>query len=76
MPARSDRIPLRSGAEYNSIEDQGLCAIAQALKANPEGAPRTLKVSYNNHTSMSRVALDEARDMVLELTGDDMELWY
>lgn len=62
--------------EYNSIEDQGLCALAQALKANPDAAPRLLKVSYNNHSSMARVALDEARDMVLELAGEDIELWY
>ena len=62
--------------EYNSIEDQGLCALARALKANPDAAPRLLKVSYNNHSSMARVALDEARDMVLELAGEDIELWY
>jgi hypothetical protein len=37
----------------------------QALKNNPEGAPRELKVSSNRLTRFGQVALQEALDMVI-----------
>lgn len=38
--------------------------IVQALKANPEGAPRELKISSNRLTRFGQIALQEALDMV------------
>lgn len=54
---------------YNDIKDDGACAIAQALKANPTGAPRNLKVNANYLGRFGQVALTEAMDMVAELGG-------
>ncbi len=36
----------------------------QALKANPDGAPKELKISANRLTRFGQVALQEALDMV------------
>lgn len=36
----------------------------QALKNNPEGAPRELKISANRLTRFGQIALQEALDMV------------
>lgn len=54
---------------YNDIKDDGACALAQALKANPTGAPRNLKVNANYLGRFGQVALTEAMDMVAELGG-------
>ena len=54
---------------YNDIKDDGACALAQALKANPSGAPRSLKVNANYLGRFGQVALTEAMDMVAELGG-------
>ena len=54
---------------YNDIKDDGACALAQALKANPTGAPRSLKVNANYLGRFGQVALTEAMDMVAELGG-------
>jgi hypothetical protein len=32
---------------YNEIKDDGACALAQAMKANAEGAPKDLKLNSN-----------------------------
>ncbi len=41
----------------------------QALKANPERAPRELKVNANYIGRFGQVALTEALDMVYEMAG-------
>ena len=45
----------------------------QALKANPTGAPKELKISSNYLTKFGQVALTEALDMVYEM-GDKREI--
>ncbi|KAF6252092.1 hypothetical protein COO60DRAFT_1555123 [Scenedesmus sp. NREL 46B-D3] len=57
---------------YNEIKDDGACALAQALKANPECAVRELKLNANYITRFGQVALTEAVDMVYEMGGGKM----
>lgn len=47
----------------------GCLLVAQALKANPERAPRELKVNANYIGRFGQVALTEALDMVYEMAG-------
>ena len=54
---------------YNDVKDDGACALAQALKANPTAAPRSLKVNANYIGRFGQVALTEALDMVAEMGG-------
>jgi Ran GTPase-activating protein (RanGAP) involved in mRNA processing and transport len=73
-PSPSSSSPSGGGLEeldlgYNDIKDDGACALAQALKANPSSAPRSLKVNANYLGRMGQVALTEAMDMVAELGG-------
>lgn len=42
---------------------------SQALKANPTGAPKELKINSNYVTKFGQVALTEALDMVYEMGG-------
>ena len=46
-----------------------LPACTQALKANPEYAPRELKMNSNYLTRMGQAVLTEALDMVYEMGG-------
>ncbi len=41
----------------------------QALKANPERAPRDLKLNANYVSRFGQVALTEALDVVFEMSG-------
>ena len=41
----------------------------QALKANPTGAPKELKINSNYITRFGQTALTEALDMVYEMGG-------
>lgn len=41
----------------------------QALKANPDACPLDFKMGNNMIQQVGRVALDEALDMVVELSG-------
>ncbi len=43
--------------------------VETALKANPEGAPKELKVNANYITRFGQVALTEALEMVYEMSG-------
>ena len=47
--------------------DTLFCRGAQALKANPEGAAKELKLNANYITKFGQVALGEAVDMVYEM---------
>lgn len=47
----------------------GCLLLVQALKANPERAPRELKVNANYIGRFGQVALTEALDMVYEMAG-------
>jgi hypothetical protein len=38
--------------------------VLQALKGNPDGAPKELKISANRLTRFGQIALQEALDMV------------
>jgi hypothetical protein len=52
-------------------------AHAQALKANPECAPRELKVNANYIGRFGQVALTEALDMVYDLAqGREITITY
>ena len=42
----------------------------QALKANPTGAPKELKINSNYITRFGQTALTEALDMVYEMGGN------
>ena len=44
----------------------------QALKNNPDHAPRNLKFAQNQITNFARVALTEALDMVYEIGGREI----
>lgn len=46
-----------------------LSAFVQALKANPDFAPKELKVNANYIGRFGQVALTEALDMVYEMGG-------
>ena len=61
---------------YNEIKDEGACALAQALKANPEGAPRELKVNANYITRFGQVALTEALDQVYDMGKREIVITY
>ncbi len=43
---------------------------SQALKANPTGAPKELKINSNYITRFGQTALTEALDMVYEMGGN------
>jgi NLR family CARD domain-containing protein 3 len=60
---------------YNEIKDEGAVAWAQALKANPEGAC-DMKMPHNYIGEMGRVVLVEAQDMVYEMTGKQITIWF
>lgn len=60
---------------YNEIKDEGAVAWAQALKANPEGAC-DMKMPHNYIGEMGRVVLVEAQDMVYEMTGRQITIWF
>ena len=58
-----------------SIATSTISALAsQALKANPQGAPKELKISSNRLTRFGQVALQEALDMVFEMTRNQKEI--
>lgn len=61
---------------YNEIKDEGACALAQALKANPGGAPKEFKVNSNYITKFGQVALTEALDMVLDIGRKSITIVY
>lgn len=61
---------------YNEMKDEGACAIAQALKANPAGAPKELKVNSNYITNFGQVALTEALDHVSDIGAKSMTIVY
>lgn len=61
---------------YNEIKDEGACALAQALKANPDGAPKELKVNANYITRFGQVALTEALDHVYDIARREMVITY
>lgn len=61
---------------YNEIKDEGACALAQALKANPGGAPKELKVNANYITRFGQVALTEALDQVYDLGRREIVITY
>jgi len=61
---------------YNEIKDEGACALAQALKANPASAPRELKVNANYIGKFGQVALLEALDMVYEMAGREIVITF
>lgn len=44
-----------------------MMVLQQALKANPERAPKDLKLNSNYITRFGQVALSEAVDMVFEM---------
>ena len=62
---------------YNEIKDEGAFALAQALKANAEGAVALLSLSSNYITKLGAVALTEAVDIVHELgSGKDTTIVF
>lgn len=61
---------------YNEIKDEGACAIAQALKANPDVAPKELKLSANYISQFGSVALNEALDHVYDIAKREMVITF
>ena len=54
----------------SSAEVLGRSSGPQALKANPTGAPKELKINSNYITRFGQTALTEALDMVYEMGGN------
>jgi hypothetical protein len=48
--------------------------VLQALKGNPDGAPKELKISANRLTRFGQIALQEALDMVR--AQRNMPFWH
>ena len=61
---------------YNEIKDDGAFALAQAMKANPEGAAASINMSNNYITKFGKTALEEAASMVNEFTGKEVSITY
>jgi NLR family CARD domain-containing protein 3 len=61
---------------YNEIKDEGACALAQALKANAELAPREFKINANYLTTFGQVALKEALDMVYDMARKEITITF